>query len=184
VASSPASVGPTMVPTDETTTAGPTRRGPPSSASQAAPAVHSIPKDTPYTARPASSAAKEPPHASRHPATSSTPEAIVTRRAPNRSESIPTGIATASVAIAGSASTNADAEASRPNLADIRGSSGTIAVWLSPETKNRTSMSRVVPTAAPGSRRRTCVGMNDVDGIVETRYDQNWQVLHDGFDQL
>jgi len=184
VASSPARLGPTMVPTDETTTAGPTRRGPPSSASQAAPAVHSIPNDTPYTARPASSAPNEPPHSSMHPATSSTPETSVTRRAPKRSASIPTGIETASVAIAGSASTNADADASRPNAADIRGSSGTIAVWLSPETKNRMSTSSVVATAAPARRRRTRAGMKDVDAIAQTRYDRNCLALHDGFDRL
>jgi hypothetical protein len=74
-------VGPIIVPTDEQMIAGPTRRGLPSSASQAAPAVHRSPNDTPYTARPASSAAQESPHPIRQPSTSRTPEASVIRHA-------------------------------------------------------------------------------------------------------
>ncbi len=130
--------------------------------------------------------------------TSSTPEAIATRRAPNRSASIPAGIETATVASAGSESTNADADALRPNSLAIRGSRGTIAVWLRPETKN--SASTMSATAAvPLDRRRARAGIREVDGIGsggddltiggvdgvgQTRYDRKRRVLHDGFEQL
>jgi hypothetical protein len=112
-ASRPPSEGPTIVPAAEQTIAGPTRRAPPSSVSHAAPAVHSIPNESPYTARPASSAPRVPPQPSRQPSTSSHAETMVTRRAPQRSASSPAGAETMSMASAGSASTNAEADALR-----------------------------------------------------------------------
>jgi hypothetical protein len=127
---------------------------------------------------------KEPPHPIRHPSTSSAPETIVIRRAPNRSASIPAGIETMSVASAGSESTNAEVDALNPNTAAIRGSNGTIAVWLSPETKNRASTSSAAATAAPGRRLRARSGMKRVDAIGQRRYDRNHTALHDCFDQL
>jgi hypothetical protein len=109
----PPSAGPTIVPTEEKMIAGPTRRPPPIWASHAAPAVQSIPNDRPYTERPTRSAVSEPRVPTAQARTSMAPEAIVTRRAPSRSERMPAGIETASITSAGSARTSAEPEAER-----------------------------------------------------------------------
>jgi hypothetical protein len=180
-ASRPPSDGPTIVPVAEQTIAGPIRRAPPSSASQAAPAVHSIPKESPYTARPASSVPRDPPQPSRQPRTSSHADARVIRRAPQRFAATPAGAETMSMASAGSASTNAEADALRPNATEIRGISGTIAVCPSPDTKNRPSTSRTVPAAERAGRRGISRRGRGLDVIASRRYDHFNALLHDDF---
>jgi hypothetical protein len=114
-ASRPPSAGPTIVPTEDRMTAGPTWPAPsPSAVSHAAPAVHSTPKDSPKAIRPASSTGRDGTAWAMHASTNSTPAVSVTRRAPKRSASTPAGNDTASIARPGSASTSAASELDSP----------------------------------------------------------------------
>ena len=174
-ASRPPSVGPTIVPADEQTTAIPTRPpSPPSCVSQAAPPLHSIPKPRPTASRPASSTASIGSACAAQPTAISTPAPSVTRCAPTRSASTPAGIDAASIARPGSASTSAVSELDSPSAAASRGSSGTIAVEASPETKNRAQTTRASESGDPlprRGRRRPVRSARSVSGVVSIHHD-------------
>ena len=106
----PPTAGPTITPTEEQVTDGPSR--PPlvpvsTSESHAMPVVHTTPNATPKTIRPLTSSTSDGAACSRHAEHSSAPAASVARRAPNRSATSPAGTETASVASPGSASSSA-----------------------------------------------------------------------------
>jgi hypothetical protein len=187
-ASSPPSAGPIIVPADAATTAGPTRSAPPSdAASHAAPAVHSIPKATPNPARPAISTPSPSPACAAQPSASSAPAASVTRRAPQRSASRPTGTETASIASPGSASTSAATGSDRPSWAEIRGSSATITVWPRPETKNSAHTSAVTgpaPVLRESRDERRVDAVRTGESIDRRRYDLFSQLFYDLYRSL
>jgi hypothetical protein len=88
-------------------------------------------------ARPASSSGSDGAACATHATDSTAPAITVHRRAPMRSASTPAGTETASVASPGSASSRPVSEGLSPYCEDRRGSSGTIAAWATPQTRNR-----------------------------------------------
>ena len=159
--STPANAGPATPPKPAVVTVSESAcasRSPTASLSQAIPVVHSTPNPAPKSVRAATSTQKLPASPCPRSATAiTTTAAIVNRRAPIRSTTIPAGIETSRIARLVEASSSPASNVERWNRLENAGTSGTIALHITSPTNSamyssRTTGRRIAGSIAGGNR--------------------------------